>query len=243
MAISLNSTSSGSDTSTQTLTYSHTVNAGSNKILIVGVTIEVDTGNPLRTISTVVFNTNESLTKIDAQEYDSRDETSLWYLLNPTATTANIVVTASADPGADSGIVSGAVTINGAEQQAHEATAKATGTGTDIGVLITTITDDAWVLDSVGLTRSSINMAPDAGQTERWEEAAECRGNGSTRPVAVAAQVNMGWTAASSYPWGIVAASFEEYSVPSAGILQHSTVLAQRRRILSGGSNTGLPIL
>jgi hypothetical protein len=51
------------------------------------------------TLSSVKWNTTESLTEIGSQSYGSYHDVSAYILLNPTATSSNVVVTYSANPG------------------------------------------------------------------------------------------------------------------------------------------------
>lgn len=206
-AITFNSTSSGNDAG-QTNTFAHTVNAGSNKILTVGVAVEDAT--TVQTVTGITWNAVENLIQIDTQVYNgTKNRVDLWYLLNPTVATANIVVTLSGDPSASQ--TAGAITINGAKQQGPEISAKATGSSVTISVNITTQTNDAWIIDSAANDSSSNDMTAGGGQTERYEEATNQRHNGSTKPFAVAGATSMSWSILTR-PWGIVAASFEEFN-------------------------------
>ena len=76
-------TSSGSANATS-LTVSHTVAAGSNLLIAL---ISLDDGET----STAVFNTSESMTLLRRDENAGAATTEIWYLINPTVTTANIV--------------------------------------------------------------------------------------------------------------------------------------------------------
>lgn len=64
--------------------------SGSNRYLLVAINSYGVSSNP----SSVVFNTSESLTLLNGgQFFDSGGRFSVWRLINPTATTANVVVT------------------------------------------------------------------------------------------------------------------------------------------------------
>jgi len=210
MAITLNSTSSGNSEGTGspgTLTFEHVVNAGDNRILTVGVTYETS-GGVLPSVDTITYD-GVGLTKIGLIEYKAdKNAVELWYLLAPNVGTANVVITLTGALATASGLLGGAITINGATQQAPEASDTASGTSTTASVAITTITNNAWVIDAVATDSSSNDMTVGAGQTERYEESNDCRGNGSTEPVETAGEIAMSWTL-SSDTWGICAASFE----------------------------------
>jgi len=226
-AISFNSASSGSDTD-EDVTFSHTVNAGDNKILIVGVSLESDNSPPCPAVQSITYN-GVALTLIDAQPYggsENKNRVELWYLLNPDEGTHNVVSTLTGPIG-DDGHNVGAITINGAAQQAPEASNKASGDSSTASVSVTTQTDGAWVIDVVGNSRSSLDQTAAAGQMERWEEGQDAHSNGSTRPVATAGAATMSWTLDSSRIWAIVAASF----APAGAAVTQYTIEA------SAGSN------
>lgn len=219
MAISFNNASSG-DGSGSSLTFEHVVNAGSNKILLVGINQEDASGGGATCdpISGITYDA-VALTQIDTQLYDSaNNRADLWYLLNPNEGTANVVATLGE---AVDGVAGGAITVDGAKQQAPEVDAKDTGAGTTASVAITTQTNNAWVIDCVGNSSSSTDMEAAAGQTERYEDSADQRINGSTKPVVSAGATSMSWELAVSKEWGIIAASFEEEAAapPTGGFM------------------------
>jgi len=83
-----NSSQSGNADS---LTWSHSIMGGSDLVLLVFMAI--DDGI---TTSTVVFNTSESLTLLRRDANAGAGTSEIWYLVNPTQTTANIVASISA---------------------------------------------------------------------------------------------------------------------------------------------------
>lgn len=94
MAISLEGTNTGSSgINTSTLSFEITVPAGTD-FLTVGMCLNNFTG----TISSVVFNTNEGMQqRIYQTNASSNRRTALFFLVNPTVTTANVVITLSAN--------------------------------------------------------------------------------------------------------------------------------------------------
>lgn len=213
MAIEYNNASSG-NADDDPLTFSHTVNAGDNRILIVGTGLECNSAAEHHVVTSITYDGN-ALTKIAHQDYEDRNRTELWYLLAPDVKTADIVVTLEA--GLIVGITAGAITINGAKQQAPEANASASGSGTSATVDITTITNNAWIIDVVSNSSSSTDQVAEGTQTERWEDSNDQRNNGSTKPFVTAGETSVTWTLAASKTWGIIAASFEvEGAAPPA---------------------------
>jgi len=206
MAITYNSASSGNGTST-TLTFAHTVNAGDDRIIIVGTGVEAINASDYRAVSTITYD-GDALTKIAHQDFPDRDRAELWYRLAPTVTTGNVVVTLTSNNIA--GVAAGAITINGAKQQAPEASASGTGTGTTSSITITTATNNAWVVEVAANSSSSTDQVPASSQDERYEDANNLRLNGSTIEVATAAETTLNWTIAASKAWGNIGASFEQ---------------------------------
>jgi len=91
--------SSATPASASSFTWSHTVANQSNRILIVGIAYNTNNDDTPVT-NTVKFNTNENFVLAQRSSFIDINNKSwvaveLWYLVNPTATTANIVVTLS----------------------------------------------------------------------------------------------------------------------------------------------------
>lgn len=204
-AISQDAVSNGSS-DTQTATVSHIVGAGANKILIVCVGIEVNADySPLCT--SVTYN-GDALTKVNEIAFDDsvassftyRDSVSTWYLLNPDEGTYDIVVTATSDT--IKGVGVGAISLIGVNQAAPEAENSARGNSATAATTVTTTTDAAWVIDSVGTTNSTNDMT--SSQTEIFENANDMRHNGSKVTKSPEGEQAMGWSLTSAY-WGIAA--------------------------------------
>lgn len=211
-SITLNSGGASSDTdiSSTTLTFAHTVGAGSNRISIVGVGLEDSATCP--TVTGITFNTTENFTQIDTHLFASdANRIDLWYLLNPTVTTANIVITVS-DTTDD--LNGGAITIDGAKQQAPEADNKGTGAG-DSSLVITTLTNGAWIIDIVADASSGTTFTPASGQTERYNVNQGMTLDCGTEEIAIAGEQTAEWTNTGG-AWTSIIASFEQYVAPSA---------------------------
>ena len=186
-------TSSSWQTSTS---FSHTIGSGSNRLLVVGVSIEHNASGP--TVSSITYN-GQPLTKIDSRgittDYYGRAE--LWYSLEaslPSAGTYNIVVNT---PTAPEELIAGAVSWDGLAQQAPEAKGESSAGSQDtISTSITTLTDGALLVDAVH-SGMEYGFTPDSGQTERYDVtggAVTSRLAASTKEVAVAGSTTMGWT-------------------------------------------------
>lgn len=192
MAVAFDATSYSGNQTVTPYSWSHTC-SGSDRVLIVGVTVMDPTGNA-PTVTGVTYN-GVALTQIQSNGWDDAGSfylrSYLWRLIAP-ATGANTVqVTLSAAPNTSIG---GAVSVTGAHQTTPETgtagTNNITGSAisTTLGSTVNDLCADCTVVwDGTGLV-------VDAGQTERWKEsnADTVWHGGSTEPGA--ASVTMGWT-------------------------------------------------
>lgn len=172
------------------LTWSHTIGGGTDRVLLVGVAVE-DTKAADANITGVTYN-GVALTAVPSSKIYGGGtgiiQTQLFYLLGsslPAAGAYNVAVTFQ---GAVDGISAGAVSFTGVSQTAPGPVAtKVDTSGADsIATSITTPVNDAWVVDVVGSGNSG-SFTAGSGQTERWDIAASgMTGATSTKPVAVA---------------------------------------------------------
>ena len=152
-----------------TSTKSVTVASGSNKALLVLIT---GYGTPGSQSTSVVFNGDENFTYIAGSYADNGDSqyVEAWYLVNPTATTANVVSTFGASRSATINIWS----LAGVDQSTPIGAVDEDGdTNGDTPYVssITTTEANSLVLQVVGTggTTASGRMSPASGQTERLD--------------------------------------------------------------------------
>jgi hypothetical protein len=169
-----------------TCTVAHSV-AGSNKILLVGVSIHDTTA-----VSSVTYS-GQSLTNIRSDQVTSDDRRSeLWYMIDPPSGTADVVVTL----GAVETVVIGVQSFNGIHQSSpintHNGASDASAT-THPSASLTTTVDDALIVDVVATVQGT--MTADASQTERWDLVkAQLAGSGSTKQTTASGSYSMSWT-------------------------------------------------
>jgi len=199
-AISFDAASRSATTSTgkTSLTWSHAIAAGSDRILVVGVAVE-DSSTADANITSVTYN-GAALTAVPSSKISGGGtgiiQTQLFYLLNanlPASGAFNVVVSMQ---GAVDGIVAGATSLAGVSQTAPAPVAtKVDTSGADfISTNITTTVANAWVVDVVGSGNSG-SFTAGSGQTERWDIAASgMTGATSTKPLASAGTTSLGWT-------------------------------------------------
>ncbi|MDQ3195170.1 MAG: hypothetical protein M3Q32_02020 [Pseudomonadota bacterium] len=193
-AITIGNTSFG-DSGGGALSFSHTVGAGSNRVLIVGISIDRTT--MVNVISSVTYG-GTTLTNIGNTAGSSNTmRISLWRLVNPAVGTANVVVTPSIN---NIKYVAGAVSYFGVDQTTPLGSfAAATGGSGTPTVNVSSAANDLVVdVVAVGDALLGNSIAPGAGQTQRYNiNTATILGGGmigagSTEPGA--ATVTMSWT-------------------------------------------------
>ncbi len=187
-------------------TWQHTVGSGSDRLLVVGLSIEQygDTPPAITPNVTSVTYGGAALTRIDdafstthSELSDYVQTTELWYLLSPASGTANVAVTLEA---ATENLIAGAISLTGVAQQGPEA---AVGNSTIFWAwgadlpwvsFITPVTNGAWIIDQVGSSLDS-EFVPRPGHTMRWGTTADGSGGAaSTRYVPEARSTTMHWS-------------------------------------------------
>jgi prepilin-type N-terminal cleavage/methylation domain-containing protein len=194
------SQSSGATEGGSSLTFSHSIGGGGNRILVVGVSIE--TCNPYQTVSSITYG-GKTLTPLNSAQVtssnDCRGRVELYYLLEadmPGAGPFNVVVTAT---GWCDALAAGAISLTGVDQQAPEASnTNANDAQTTISTSITTLTDGAWLVDVVHSGNPGTFTA-NSGQNVRYDRSTSTSEvAGSTLLVATAGNVPLGWTNSSA---------------------------------------------
>ncbi|NOS67921.1 MAG: hypothetical protein HOO67_06210 [Candidatus Peribacteraceae bacterium] len=161
MAIALDVSDTGNVAAASSLTFSHTC-TGSNLMLIVGAHAE-DATTADRVVNSVTY-AAVGMTKIDEQSVNGTNTSSQWYLFGPATGANNVVITWAGTVAAGIGV---ATSLTGVAQQAPEAFAKNSGTGSSpITVTVTTVTVDAWVVDSAQIADHQKTLTPGAGQIQ-----------------------------------------------------------------------------
>jgi prepilin-type N-terminal cleavage/methylation domain-containing protein len=190
----------------QVSTFSHTIGAGSNAVLIVGVSMTKVGEDETTSVVSITYN-GVALTKIRSDNDIIRfGRTELWYLLSPATGTHNVVVTLSQTIGDH--FINGAVSLTGVSQVAPEANSGNLTTGTSISVDVATINTNNWVVDVV--TTGGTNATKNSSQVLRYPGSANEYG-GSTKGPNSPGIVTMAWTTSFSADMAISAASFSPY--------------------------------
>lgn len=165
MAIAVDATSSGSNfyTSTSNLSFAHTVGSGCS-ILLVGLSVNSNvTPNPV-----VTYN-GSGLTKLTGELGNSFGEASIFYMFNPPAGSANIVVSISTDAFGGDRVASG-LSLSGTGTTLGTAfgtpvKASTTSTTGSSSLSITTTVTGSLLFESCNAYFSGRTATASAGQT------------------------------------------------------------------------------
>ena len=193
-AITIDSTN-GSTGGGSFLSFSHTIGAGPNRLLVVSVAVDASLPN-----SDVIAMTYNGVSMTQAIEHwapptGSVTSTEIWYMLDsdlPLAGSYTIAITTS---GNTSEIRAGSVSVFGAAQQGPEATAFADDdtAATAISQTISTLTNGAWIFDCVASDQTT-TFTEDPGQFEFFDAGVVHGAAGSYEEKTGAGSESLGWT-------------------------------------------------
>jgi uncharacterized repeat protein (TIGR01451 family) len=195
-----------------TTTWSHTTAAGTNRLLLVAVSMNLRNATGT-TISGVTYG-GTPLTLLDAITDAAPDtRTEVWYLLNGPTGANNVVITAGGiTPGEDVESVSSATTFSNADQSAPP-TATAIGNGSPASVTLTGTAATDLIIDFVG-ARESVTLTPNGAQTTGYNTSTGTSGNdiqaGSSGRAAATPNTTMTWTLSSTRRWSHIAVGVKQ---------------------------------
>lgn len=194
--------SSGEKAAVSSYTFSHTVGAGSDLLLTVGISL-FDTTDADRVINTLTYN-GAALTQLRRDNSDTANVTSeLRYKVGP-STGANTVSVTYAGTVTNSN--AGAISFSGVDgstpfEASNGVAAGACNGTTNCALTLTTISDNAWTVDVVGKDTTATNITAQTGQTERYHtEGGNQDYGGSTKgPLSPATTTQHRWNDASGF--------------------------------------------
>jgi hypothetical protein len=201
-------TSNGTVTSAQTssatsLTWSHTVNSGTDRALFVELAVQ-NTGSPA---SSVTYG-GTALTRVGRTAGNQAVE--IWRLVNPPVGTANVVVTF---PGSTAA-AGGATTFNGVDPTTPTGTyVGATGTGISSSVVVTSAANDV-VIDSENWNGYTLGYSAGSGQSVQWSQS-ESAQLGASTTAAGASSVTMSSSIFGIAQWATAAVSVQAATPPT----------------------------
>ncbi len=213
--IAIDTTSSANSAIGNSLTFSHTVNSGSNRILIVEVGIRQGGAN--ETVASITYG-GQALTLAGTAELNTQADAEIWYLLAPAVGTANVVVTLNGGHP----FVAGATDYFGVDQSTPLGTlAAATGSNSTPSVNVSSAPGQL-VVDMVVAQGDSNSIAVSgSGQVQLWNQntgssGGDARGGDSYQNGA--SSVTMSWSEGNTQSWAIAAVPLQQ-SPNSAPVL------------------------
>ncbi|MFT3736518.1 MAG: DUF4347 domain-containing protein [Rhodocyclaceae bacterium] len=190
LAVTLGNTSSSATdtTGSTTLTWAHTVAAGSDGMLVVEIASRYNTD------ATSVTYGGVALTKLSSVTSGGVVTAEIWYLLSPTAGSANVVVTIG---GSAHEFVAGASNFFGVDQTTPFGTAVTkTGSGTSVSQAVTSVSGD--IVIDVMATRQQTDATPEPGGTVLWTQSVDTGSadptGGSSYKTATGTSTTMTWS-------------------------------------------------
>lgn len=182
-----NSNDTGVGTATA-LTWSHTC-TGANLMLILGISWS-GSGTASAKYNTVAMTSALAQQNCPTANYHSQQ----FYMFNP-PTGAN---TAEADITVAGAIFSGSHSFTGVAQNAPEATNSGNGTSLLISTAVTTVANNAWVVDNAAMSNAISTLTVGGSQVPDWNRSnatAGKTGAGShLGPITPPASTSMTWT-------------------------------------------------
>ena len=216
------------------LSWKHTVGAGSNRILVVGVTL-----NSSKTVSSVTYG-GQALTKVTSGSVTfSTYDNEMWYLLNPPQETATVTVTASSGTPQ---ISAGSEDFYNVNQTTPFNTVH-TSSGTSANPSNSSISSgtNQLVIDHLGIndfgTVININAS---GQTATWITNAlvNTADSASYKPSS-GSTTTMSWTLNNSNNYGDVAAALEPVTATNNDGYENALTITSNGNVGIGTSTPG----
>ena len=189
------------------ISWSHTVSDGPDRILIVTTAINSNSGG---VVSAVTFG-GSLLTRKAVRNTSWAEEVQLWYMLSPPVGTYQVAVDYTHT---NYGIEARASTYTGVSQNKPFSDV-ATAGGSNAGPARSRLSSAAGelVIDALAY-RSGAMMTADATQTERYNQSGTWNGAGASEKSG-AASVTMSWALQNSGTWSMVAASLRPAQNPA----------------------------
>ena len=202
-----NKSSANNGGGSTTFLWNHTTGSGSNRIMIVGVSVKATGGEQVQSVSYG----SQSLTRLRADTFSGSVRSEIWYSIGPDAGSGTVTVTLTASQKA----TGGSVTYSGVSQMAPLLADSAGGVGTSNSPSqsITLSTPNSFLVGHLAV-RQSGSSAPTVtsegtGQTMRWDNATQYqspnsnnRGHGSEMGPVTDSRT-MSWSLSGSADWAV----------------------------------------
>ncbi len=197
---------------TQTLTFAHTTTATANRILIVGVSMNI-TNAPTTGLVGITYN-GAALSFVGAHnDAGNTRRVEMWSLLAPANGTFNVVVSVNIPAAQAVGVVAGATTFTGVDQTVPLGTfVSADGAAGGHSQLDVPSVVNGMVIDTLAIG-GNVTAAVSGPQVSRWNAASggtatpDVTGVGSSRTGAPSVPISETFSAASNWSLGAVSLS------------------------------------
>jgi hypothetical protein len=201
--VTFDSSNSGNNKASATVSWSHTTGSKSNRIMIVGVSIMTTTVS----VSGITYG-RQSLTFIRADTDKTTVKSELWYLVAPASGTAAVTVTLSGSSEA----VGGSSTFFGVSQASPlDADTGLTGSSITPSQSIKVNTPNSMLVGHLAISGSTATVSSEGEkQTRLWDDFSQtekpptgCRGHGSQEGPVSADSQSMSWKLSESADWAV----------------------------------------
>jgi hypothetical protein len=187
--------------SASTLSWTHVLGSGSSRavVIAVGEADSVASPDQYAVVTSVTFNGVYATPVPNSVVYGGTSgmvQTQLFYLLEPELPAAGTYTIQVNLAGSIAGISAGAVSLIGVSQGPPEAvvTGKNTSGADLLSTSITTLTNNAWVVDVLEDGDTAV-LTANSGQTLAWQAEAKLgTGGSSTKVVPTAGATTLGWS-------------------------------------------------
>ena len=227
-AIAIDAISTANNANVTSITQAHTTGTGSNRLMMVGVSLKLDKAAP----ASVTYG-GTALTLVGSAANGSNAGIYMYRLLNPPSGTANVIVDFGGSTVSTKGCVVGITTFTGVDQTAPLGTfVSNTGNSTTASTTATSAANELVfdVLDA----RQNTSVTPASGQTKLYDVLiGEVDGGSSTK--AGAASTAMNWTFAASHEWAIGAINIKPATAVSTVTFTENPSMCSPLTIPSGG--------
>jgi len=186
-------------------------NSGSNRIMIVGVSIKSSSVS----VSNITYG-SQSLTFIRRDNNSNGISSELWYLITPNSGTATVTVNLS-----NNAIVTGgSCTYTGVSQTSPiDAHNGGSGTSSSPSQNVTVNTANSFLISNTAINGTTAVSSEGSGQTQRWDQYYSnlIRGHGSEEGPDGTGNQTMSWTLSGSADWAVSVAALKPAATLAVG--------------------------
>ncbi|MFZ1756834.1 MAG: hypothetical protein WBO46_22360, partial [Caldilineaceae bacterium] len=217
------------------ISLNHTTGAGSNRLMLVGISIEQDEGGDADV--TAVSYGGQALTFVGEAPVSGEAHAQIWRLVNPASGTASVVASVSGAGSSDAFVV-GVSTFTGVNQSAPLGTFATSNDGTTPATITVSAAANDLVFGVIALDDArSLTSSTSGGQSERWDVSNSqgsndgITGGAATKPGA--ASVTLSWTI-SDDGTSIIAVPIKPAVTPAIYRLDWSSALGGATTVTAG---------